>query len=106
MNNVCHVSQVLTLQNCISGVMVGVLISKAIDCDIDPLSCQTKDYKIGIYCFSAKRTTLRSQTKDWLAQNQNNVSEWSDMSPPWTVVAVRYHYKIQLQYKHVGLVKS
>jgi hypothetical protein len=34
MNNVCHVSQVLTLQNCISGVMVGVLISKAIDCDI------------------------------------------------------------------------
>jgi hypothetical protein len=23
---------------------------------------------------------LRRKSKDWLAQNQNNVSEWSDMS--------------------------
>jgi hypothetical protein len=23
---------------------------------------------------------LRRKTKDWLARNQNNVSEWSDMS--------------------------
>jgi hypothetical protein len=41
---------------------------------------QAKDYKIGICCFSTKHTTLRRKTKDWLARNQNNVSEWSDMS--------------------------
>jgi hypothetical protein len=41
---------------------------------------QTKDYKIGMSCFSAKHVALRRQSKDWLARNQNNVSEWSDMS--------------------------
>jgi hypothetical protein len=35
---------------------------------------QTKDYKIGICCFSAKHTTLRRKNKDWLGRNQNNVS--------------------------------
>ena len=38
------------------------------------------DYKIGICCFSAKHAALRRKSKDWLARNQNNVSEWSDMS--------------------------
>jgi hypothetical protein len=33
------------------------------------------DYKIGICCFSAKNAALRSKNKDWLARNQNNVSE-------------------------------
>jgi len=41
---------------------------------------QPKDYKIGICCFSAKQTTLRRKSKDWLAGNQDNVSEWGDMS--------------------------
>jgi len=41
---------------------------------------KTKDYKIGICCFSAKHAALRRKSKDWLAQNQDNVSEWSDMS--------------------------
>ena len=36
-------------------------------------------YKIGIGCFSTRHTVLRSKIKDWLAQNQNNVSEWSGM---------------------------
>jgi hypothetical protein len=35
---------------------------------------------IGICCFSAKHAALRSKSKDWLSLNQNNVSEWSDMS--------------------------
>jgi len=39
-----------------------------------------KDYKIGICCFSVKHTALRSKNKDWLVRNQDNVSEWSDMS--------------------------
>ena len=60
--------------------MVSVLASSAVDDGFEPRSGQTKDYKIGICCFSAKHTALRRKSKDWLAQNQNNVSEWSDMS--------------------------
>jgi len=41
---------------------------------------KTKDYKIDICCFSAKPAALRRNTKDWLARNQDNVSEWRDMS--------------------------
>jgi hypothetical protein len=41
---------------------------------------QTKDYQIGICCFSVKHTMLRRKGKDWLAQNQDNVSEWGDMA--------------------------
>ena len=43
-------------------------------------SGQTKDYEIGICCFSrsAKHAALRSQSKDWLAWNHNNVSELTD----------------------------
>jgi len=39
-----------------------------------------KTIKIGICCFSAKHATLRRKNKDWLALNQDNLSEWSDMS--------------------------
>jgi hypothetical protein len=38
-----------------------------------------EDYKIGICCFSAKHT-LKSTTNAWFAPNQDNVSEWKDMS--------------------------
>jgi hypothetical protein len=31
-------------------------------------------------CFCAKDAKMRSKSKDWLALNQDNVSEWSDMS--------------------------
>jgi hypothetical protein len=60
--------------------MVSVLVSSAVDRGFEPQSSQTKDYKIGICCFSTNHATLRSKSKDWLARNQNNVSEWSDMS--------------------------
>jgi hypothetical protein len=43
-------------------------------------SSQTKDYKIGICCFSAQQAALRRKSKDWLARNQANVSEWGNMS--------------------------
>ena len=39
-----------------------------------------QSYKIDICCFSAKHAAIRRKSKDWLAWNQNNVSEWSDMS--------------------------
>ena len=43
-------------------------------------SCQIKDNKIGICCFSAKHTALKRKNKDWMAWNQDDVSELDDMS--------------------------
>ena len=51
--------------------MVSVLASSVIDCGYELRSCQTKEYKIGICCFSAKNAALR---------RKSNVSEWSDIS--------------------------
>jgi len=59
--------------------MVSVLALSVVDRGFEQQSGQTKDYKIGICCFSAKHAALRRKSKDWLAWNQNNVSEWSDM---------------------------
>jgi hypothetical protein len=56
--------------------MVSMLASDVVDHGFEPRSGQIKDYKIGICCFSAQHTALRSKSKDWLARNQNNVSEW------------------------------
>ena len=58
-----------------SGVMVSVLASNMIDRGFEPWSGQTKDYEIGICCFSAKQAVLRRKSKDWLARNEVNVSE-------------------------------
>ena len=60
--------------------MVRVLVSSVVDRWFEPRSGQTKDYKIGICCFSTKHAALRRKSKEWLAQIQNNVSEWSNMS--------------------------
>jgi hypothetical protein len=60
-------------RNCIGGVMVSVLAPSAVDRGFDPRLGQTKDYEIGICCFSSKHTTLRRRSKDWLARNQDNV---------------------------------
>jgi hypothetical protein len=59
----------------IGGVMVSVLASSAVDRELEPRSGQTKDYKIGMRCFSAKHAAVRRKSNDWLARNQNNVSE-------------------------------
>jgi hypothetical protein len=59
----------------IGGVMVSVLDLSTVDCGFEPRLGQTKNYKIGICCFSTKHTSLRSKSKDLLARNQNNVSE-------------------------------
>jgi hypothetical protein len=39
--------------------------------------------EIGICCFSAMHTVLRCTSKDCLAQNHDNVSEWNYMSIRW-----------------------
>ena len=66
--------------NRIGGVIVRVLASSVVDRGFQPRSGQTKDYEIGICCFSAKHATLRRKNKDWLVRNHDNVSEWGDMS--------------------------
>ena len=44
--------------------MVSMLSSSAVDCGFESSSGQTKDYKIGICCFSVKNAVLRRKT-DW-----------------------------------------
>ena len=66
--------------NRIGAVMVSRFASIAVDRGFEPRSGQTKDYQIGICCLSAQHAALRRKSKDWLAWNHNNVSEWSDMS--------------------------
>jgi hypothetical protein len=60
--------------------MVSVLPSSVVYRGFEPRSGKTKDYKIGMCCFSTKYTALRRKSKDWLARNQDNVSEWDDLS--------------------------
>jgi hypothetical protein len=60
--------------------MVSMLALSVVDRWFEPRSGQTKDYTIGICCFSAKHAALRRKSKDWVTRNQVNVSEWSDMS--------------------------
>ena len=49
---------------------MSMLASSAVDRGFKPWSGQTKDYKIGICCFSAKHAALRRKSKDWLARNK------------------------------------
>jgi hypothetical protein len=76
--------------------MISMLVLSAVDRGFEPWSSQTKDYEIGICCFSAKHTALRRKSKDWLARNQNNVSEWSDMSTRGLMFQWASTIKIQL----------
>jgi hypothetical protein len=63
--------------------MVSVLASIAVDCGFKPRG-QSKDYEIGICCFSTKNAALKSKSKDRLGRNLDdvNVSECRDMSIP------------------------
>ena len=60
--------------------MVIMLTSSVVDRGFEPRSGKTKDYGIGICCFSTKHAALRRKSTDWLDWNQDNVSEWGDMS--------------------------
>ena len=63
----------ILLQDKLGGVMVVFPLS-AVDRGFEPRSGQRKDYEID--GFSALHAALRRKSKDWLAQNQVNVSEW------------------------------
>ena len=56
--------------------MVSVVAASAVDRGLKPPSGQTKNYKIGLWRFSAKLPALRNRIKDWLAGNEDNVSFW------------------------------
>ena len=60
--------------------MVSVVAYSVGDREFESRSDQTKHYKIGICWFSSNHPSLNRKSKDWLARNQDNVSEWSDMS--------------------------
>jgi hypothetical protein len=44
--------------------MVSVLTSSVVNRGLERRSGQTKDYKIGMYCFSAKYAALRCKSND------------------------------------------
>ena len=68
--------------------MINMLTSSAVDYGFYPGSGQTKDYVIGICCFSAKHAALSTMGKDWLSQNQDNVSDCSALSTNMAVVSM------------------
>jgi hypothetical protein len=57
-----------------------LLASNVVDRGFEPWLGQTKDNEIGICCFSAKHTALRRKSKEGLSRNQDNESEWGDIS--------------------------
>ena len=59
--------------------MVSMIASSAVNRGFEHRSGQTKDYEIGICCFSAKHAALRRKSKDWLGRNQDVVSEWGGL---------------------------
>ena len=92
--------------NRIGDVMVSVLVPVAVEFGFESRSGQTKDYKIGICCFSSKHAALRSKSKDWLVRNQNNVSEWNNMSIRGLLFYRTSTVHCKNTTKRVGLVQS
>ena len=80
----------------IGDVMISVLASSVVDCGFEPPSGRNKDNKIDICCFSTKHAALRRKSKNWLARNQDNVSELGDMSICWLLFLWARTIKIQL----------
>ena len=73
--------------------MVSVLASPRLDLGFEPRSGQTKNYRIGICCFSAKHAVLRRKSKDWLSRNQVYCVRVGRHVYQRTAVSVSYHYK-------------
>ena len=73
-------SIILCLENRIGGVNVSGIASGVVDRGFEPRSGQTKDYEIGICCFSSKHAALRRKSKYELARNHDNMFGWGEMS--------------------------
>jgi hypothetical protein len=59
--------------------MVSMLVLSAVDRWFEPRSGKPRDYVIGMCWFSAKHAALKKKSKEWLARNQDNVSESGGM---------------------------
>ena len=57
--------------DCFGGIMVSVLTSSAVDRGFKPWSGQTKDYEIGICCFSAKHAALKRKQRVLVGSEQS-----------------------------------
>ena len=57
-----------------------MLVSRVVDHGVSQDRVKTKTIKLVFVSFSDKHAALRRKSKDWLARNQDNVSEWGDMS--------------------------
>jgi hypothetical protein len=79
-----------------------VLDWSLVDREFESWSGQTKDYKIGLCCFSAKHAALRRKSKDWLARNQDNVYEWDDMSICRLLFHGAIHWNVILTVSYVA----
>ena len=59
--------------------MVGVLASSEVNRGFEHRWVILKTIKLVFFGFTPKQPVLRRKRKDWLAQNQDNVSEWGDV---------------------------
>ena len=57
-----------------------MLDTREVDRGFESRSGQTKNYAIGVRYFSATHAALMRKSKDLFARNQDNVSEWGDIS--------------------------
>jgi hypothetical protein len=78
--------------------MISVLSSSAVDREFKPRSGETKDYEIGICCFSAKYAALRGKSKDWLVRNQDNVGYNDIMTVPEKDNAAIYQFLMETSF--------
>ena len=45
-------------------------------------SVQSNNNKTGVFCFSPNHAAIMNKSKNWLDQNQDNASDWSDIVFP------------------------
>ena len=45
-------------------------------------SGQSNNNKTGVFCFSPNHAAIMNKSKNWLDQNQDNASDWSDIAIP------------------------
>ena len=85
--------------------MVSALPSSVVVRGFEPRSGKTKDYKIGICCFSGKHAVvLRRRSKDWLARNQDNVQIIANISTKCvSIFSVMFDVAISHNH-HIGLL--
>ena len=67
-------------QHHVGGVLVIMFASSVVEHGFKTRSGQTKDYNNGSCYFCAQYIAINRKSKDWLSRNQDNVSEWGDVS--------------------------